>query len=435
MAKRESLTKRYGENVHMNSGPEEFRTHKKDDKGKILKKKIIHYNIEETQTPDLYEIGQEDNKSSADAVRFGIVIASVAVCMILIIAAWNMGRKHVALEDYVTIKYTGADGYAVAECVIDEDGIVNMLIAKDSDDSKEYIYRQFTRSLSGSVSESADKGISNGDRLKVEMTYDKELARSAGISVGSSTFNVRAKGIDAGTKIDLFENLEVIFAGISPDAYVVTRNLWEDEFLSQLSFTADKSSGIVVNDEITIHCDVDEDELGRHGYLVDTCDKSYAVDRLSSYIDTADQIDSAVLAKNMKLCTEAITADTEDSSFRMLYKATQDKSYLYLPNEESADNITLAGMQFLKRTGTASTDIPKNKIVLVYTADISCSDAEESVYFAFVFENGYVTADGEFNVLNSSDGELKYYCGVDYESVMLEVFDGDENNYTVLDLT
>ena len=372
----------------------------------------------------------ETNDSQNEKTKFIMAIVAVIACMVLVIIAWNMGKKHIALEDYVELSYTGADGYATAGCVIKRDAIVDKLVGKGVDESKKYLYGQFADSLEGYVAETEKSGISNGNKVSVIVTYDKELAKAAGISVGSSSFNVRAKGIEAGKKINLFDNVDVIFAGISPDAYVVTRNTWEDEFLSQLSYTADIQKNIKVNDEVTIHCNVDDVELGRHGYITDSFDKIYIVDKLSTYVEDASQIDNTVLLQRVQLCTASIKKETEDTSFRMLYKATNDKKYLHEPNEETADNITMIDSKFLERSNTASKELAKNKIVLIFSADITCSDYTETIYFGYVYENAYLTTDGSFNVLTNGESD-KYYCNVNFDDMMSEILGGSEDNYSV----
>ena len=57
--------------------------------------------------------------------------------------------------------------------------------------------------------------IANGQKVKIEVLFDKELAKELGVKIKAKDYTVRAKGIDAGTKIDLFSNVEVTFAGIS----------------------------------------------------------------------------------------------------------------------------------------------------------------------------------------------------------------------------
>lgn len=86
--------------------------------------------------------------------------------------------------------------------------------------------------------------IANGQKVKIEVLFDKELAKELGVKIKAKDYTVRAKGIDAGTKIDLFSNVEVTFAGISPDAYALVTNKWGDEYLGSLIFTADMTENI-----------------------------------------------------------------------------------------------------------------------------------------------------------------------------------------------
>ena len=130
------------------------------------------------------------------------------------------------------------------------------------------------------------------------------------------------------------------------------------------------------------------------------------------------------------MCTASIKKETEDTSFRMLYKATNDKKYLHEPNEETADNITMIDSKFLERSNTASKELAKNKIVLIFSADITCSDYTETIYFGYVYENAYLTTDGSFNVLTNGESD-KYYCNVNFDDMMSEILGGSEDNYSV----
>ena len=56
---------------------------------------------------------KEASQSDIEKARFIIAMAGVAVIMFLVVTAWNMGKKHVPLEDYVVVNFTGANGYAV----------------------------------------------------------------------------------------------------------------------------------------------------------------------------------------------------------------------------------------------------------------------------------------------------------------------------------
>jgi hypothetical protein len=115
----------------------------------------------------------------------------------------------------------------------------------------------------------------------------------------------------------------------------------------------------------------------------------------------------------------------------MIYRATGDRQYLYLPNDESAENVTFLEAKFLDRNDSASSELAKNKIVLIFSAEIVCGSEAENVYFGYIFENGYITADGTFNVLNGDADTDKYFCNVNYDEMLLEIMDGSDDNYTM----
>ena len=48
----------------------------------------------------------ETNDSQNEKTKFIMAIVAVIACMVLVIIAWNMGKKHIALEDYVELSYT-----------------------------------------------------------------------------------------------------------------------------------------------------------------------------------------------------------------------------------------------------------------------------------------------------------------------------------------
>ena len=372
---------------------------------------------------------KEASQSDIEKARFIIAMAGVAVIMFLVVTAWNMGKKHVPLEDYVVVNFTGANGYAVPGYEIKKEELVDMLVRADKNTDKEAIYKRFVDSIAASVTydmEEHPDGISNGDKIQVKVSYDKAIAKEAGLSVSNGTFNVRAKGIQSGTYIDLFQNIEVVFAGISPDAYVVVKNNWNEEFLAALDYIADKPEGIMVGDEVTLTCVTDKVSLGRKGYVTDNFSHTYKADKLSSYVKDVKQIDMGVINNLISGCKKTIVDETADTTFRMMYKATKDKKYLHEANNESAENIVFMEGKLLKRKAGENV-ADDNKIVLLFTADLLCGGETSEVYFAFVFPNGYITCNNEFNVAFTDYSEL-YYCNVNIDEMMDEIMGIDSDN-------
>ena len=172
----------------------------------------------------------------------------VLVLVILLVSLICAVASKVKPEDYITVSYTGADGYAVAECSVDTEKLYRRLAGKTKDADKQSRYRSLAESVSAAVHQ---MNIANGQKVKIEVLFDKELAKELGVKIKAKDYTVRAKGIDAGTKIDLFSNVEVTFAGISPDAYALVTNKWGDEYLGSLIFTADMTENIQKGDAVT----------------------------------------------------------------------------------------------------------------------------------------------------------------------------------------
>ena len=287
-------------------------------------------------------------------------------------------------------------------------------------------YRKLADSIKASISET---DISNGDKLTVTVEYDAELAEKIGITVSKSEYTVRASGIGQGEETDLFANIEVIFAGISPNAYVVINNNWKDGYISKLQFTADKSNDVKIGDEITIICSASPEDLARHGIVAKQLSVVYKADRLSSYVTSVSQIDMEMLQSMQNEAQKTIHSQTEDKTFRMLYRATGNRDYLYALNEETTANIQLVDKLLLTRKNVSEADTG-NYVYLIYSAEVSNADSMETVYFVFEYSEGYVTVDGEFNILHDEPAE-RYSCSTDYEALYQEKIGAKEDLYNV----
>jgi hypothetical protein len=360
-----------------------------------------------------------DEKKGVIAAGAGIVVV-LAVLLVCI-----LGSGKINLSKYVYLEYTGANGYASAECIVDTEKLYTKLAGKTDDAAKLKEYRDFADSVSAQTDAS---DIKNGSKLTINVTYDAQLAKQLGISFKKTSYSIKAEGIDSGTQIDLYSNVEVVFAGVSPKAYLVIANKWTDDYLKGLTFTADKSDNIAKGDEIVISCSDDYAEIARHGYVVKTDKAKITADELSVYAENKEQLDKTLLSTIDKETKSTIVSETEDVTFRMLYQATKESSYLRNSNEETVDDIQNLGIYFLKqKSGSEETD---NYLYYLYRATISDNSAQEDVYFLFEYKNGYVTKDSVFDI-DYGAAVRTYYCAVDSEELYEECIKTKENVYTI----
>ncbi len=357
-----------------------------------------------------------------------VCIVGIVICMLVI--AGMLANRHVNLADYVTFEYKGCNGYAEVVCNVERDKLYKDLAANEKNMEKLQMYRKFADSV---TAQTAQADIANGDKIYVTVECDQETAELAGLKIGNENFTARASGIGEGKKIDLYENVEVIFTGISPEAYVVVKNNWDEEYLESLEFSADKNSKIVVGDKIKIRCSATEQDLARKGYVVKSCEAEYKADGLSSYVDSGDKVDKELLKSLDGELTAAIEKLTEDATFRMLYKATGDDKYLRQLNDEKAENIELENILFLKRKAAVEGGMD-NYIYFIYSADVSNSSESQRLYFGFEFSQGYVTVEGKFDIAKD-EIEQRYSCSADYDDIYEELAGSKEENYNIQNLT
>lgn len=352
----------------------------------------------------------------------GIVLAVVVVTLIV----FFVNRNKINVSSYIKVEYTGANNYAVANCVVDTDKLYKAMAGNVRDMEKLTMYEELAKSVSATVDSS---NISNGQTVQVNVNYDDKKAQEAGIEFNNTTYELKASGISAGTVISLFENVEVVFAGMSPEAYVKVTNKWTDDYLSTLEFTSDKNSQIAMGDVIRISCSADTEELGRHGYIVSQVYIDYTVDMLNSYAQAAD-IDKNVLNSLSVEAIDTITKQVEDTTFRMMYKASKDAAYLKDVNEESVSGIQLVNTYFLKRKNSSEGTVD-NYIYMIYKAEVASPNNKMTVYFAFEYSQGYKTADGVFDIMHDKP-ENRYQCSNNINTLYSTVIGSKEELYNVL---
>lgn len=365
------------------------------------------------------------NKKTVMALVMAVVVLIIAVTLIF----YYNNKNRINISKYLTVNYKGVNGYASAQIQIDSEKIYNRLANKEKDETKLAKYKSFVESLKSST-EMTD--ISNGDSITIVTDYDKELAEELDLNIVNANYSMRAKGIGDGENISLFENVSVKFTGISPNACVVIENNWDKEFLNSLTFSVDKSKNISKNDEIEIKCDTSDEDFERHGYIADKLNVKVIADKLSVYISDSSQIQTDVLDQSDKICQQTITDQTTDPTFRMLYKATENKDYLHKMNDETVENIQLTNKYFMKRKNKEE-EITDNYIYLIYKTTVKCSDAQSDVYFAFEFCNGYLTDDSKF-VMDTDQTDKNYTCSDSFEKLYQNLIISKGEQYDIFEI-
>ena len=125
----------------------------------------------------------------------------------------------------------------------------------------------------------------------------------------------------------------------------------------------------------------------------------------------------------------AITQQVDDTTFRMMYKASQDTAYLRDVNDENVTSIEPVGTYFLKRKNVSEGTVD-NYIYMVFAADVVSSSNQMKIYFTFEYSQGYVSTDGSFDIMHDKP-ENRYQCSNNMESLYNSVIGSKGELYTI----
>ena len=139
--------------------------------------------------------------------------------------------KTVDLHDYTTTcKVKGYNGFGTVsiDCKWDKFTIdlAKYLKQKNKDMSESEVQSLVDRT-DWNISASKEKGLSNGDVVKVKYDFDKNYLKEYGIVFKGATQKINVKNLKKVKKVDIFDGLELKYSGEGPtiqtDDYITIR--------------------------------------------------------------------------------------------------------------------------------------------------------------------------------------------------------------------
>lgn len=336
-------------------------------------------------------------------------------------------NSNVDIKDFIVTEFKGLDGSGSVKCSIDEEKLLKKIAVDEKNAIVLLRYKKCINSIE--INFTCENGkLKNGDSINVEIKYDEELFENNKIKIENNTFDIKVGGLSKGKKIDVFEKIDVVVAGISPHAYANVQNGWEEEFLGKLQFSLDKTSKIAKGDVIKVTCTTSAEAFAENGYVPESMSKEYAVTVANSYVESVEEIDKKVLKEAWEQIEASIVKETNDLSFRMLYKATNDEKYLYQYNKENVESQELDQVYYLKKTDS-TVEGRENFVIFVVKAVISNQKETLPVYFAFEYYDAAKDNEGNFNIEHNQEGE-KYICSSSKEFVIGQMIDRRKTIYS-----
>lgn len=372
------------------------------------------------------------NKNINLNLKILIIAAVAAFCIILIVSKFYAAKYYrvVDISDYIKVTYTGVEGGGKAKFSLESDKLYRQLAGSE----KSAIVLTEIKDIIASVNiETDEKKLSNGDHIKVKVSYNSELAKKIDCRFKKLKYSAKVGGLSEGKKIDIFKNVEVVIAGVSPEAFATVSNKWEEDDLKNIAFTIIDPTNISKGDTVKVRCEATDDEIMAKGYLPESLSKEYKVDKVNCYISDVNQLDAGVLASINSEAIETIRKETENLRFRMFYKATGDSAYLFQFNNEWVNKTELVKTVFLTKKENAEVDT-RNYIYYIYKSNISNDSVTADIYFAFEYFDGIITTDDKC-VISHENQSVRYICGLDYDNIYGRTVNSKAGSYEIIEVS
>lgn len=269
----------------------------------------------------------EENKTKKKK-KTGLIV-SIVIILLAIIAGSVGGvlystllkKTTVDLSKYISIEFEGYEGYASFN---EEDLVFDQKELKKVLDSKK-LAEKLEQKLLAKVEISNNEKLSNGDEIEIKFKISEDWLEENKIELASDTIKIKVKDLEETDSIDLFEDLEFTYSGISPDLSIELKNNSKDDFIKNYvtySMERDKETtgysylyGIANGDKITVKASYDQTALESAGYRVKEDKYTFTVEKQAAYISDAKEITDDIQKKIEPKLLEKAKSVANNSDF------------------------------------------------------------------------------------------------------------------------
>lgn len=346
-------------------------------------------------------------KSRMVIVSIIMVICAVAL---IIFAIFHYFNKRPNINKYIEVACNGYNDYGLASYEIDTalleqyPGIDNYITVALSDDSC----------------------LSNGATINVHLSVDEEkLFDNYRIIPRYSDYGVEVKGLDDIARFNAFENIEIEYVGIAPNAYAEVRS--NNDFV----VTVEPDSNLSNGDKIVASIDDLKDQssieriVNKYNALPEKISKEFTASGVNTAIETADDLPADFIDDFNNKCINQVFDDIVDSDdLNKIFDTDKFyvvKNQLLLPKDENSSNNMLLSIIALKYSWIAQSQYGQGALYLPYGYKNAYIDSAGKIKIDYEKSNNwYSMLEPETNTMEAVLAEIKNYA--------------DENGYKLVDI-
>lgn len=323
------------------------------------------------------------------------------------------GEKEINLEDYLSVTYSGPNGYATANVDFDYLSFGDA-IAENSKNETMSLIEIGIAADNVTIDNDASENLSNNDTFTVTFNWDASKAKELGLKYIGKEKTYTVEGLEDVTEIDPFQDVTIEYSGTAPAGKADVKNNSSDSFLSTLRYSASKTSELSNGDKIVVKIDTSdvEQKALENNYVLTQTEKEYVVEGLPYYVSVLSDIPDEMMEKMKKQTEDVIDAGA----------AEWNKENEILNGKEFLGNYLL-----IKKDSKLYGD--NNYCYCIYKINATCEGEEFSYYYYVGFKDIIILEDGQCSV--DLTNNIKPYGNAFWGHVSGEAFLMGSNHYYI----
>lgn len=199
-----------------------------------------------------------------------VVIAAVVILLVILLRP-----KTINLDNYISVKYSGYNGYGTAEIVIDYNKMI--------DDMSEKLDKSETKRLKKGIKEEekltfkldTTSDLTNGDTIKLDVKIKRSFFENYKLKLEVNTKKFEVSGLKELTVLSPFDVLEITYSGYDPYCEPILTNTSTDEFLQENIYFHTDAYEVAGGDRFTVYANYSSDFMITGGYSMTETEKEY----------------------------------------------------------------------------------------------------------------------------------------------------------------
>lgn len=276
-------------------------------------------------------------------------------------------------------------------------------------------YEEFFDTVKVNIVDSPDATngeLSNGDKVELSYSYDKDMAKQLGLKVKANEEYVTVKNLPGATVVsleELFAGINISYTGVAPLITVELQNNTTDEVLSLVEFEiVDPKPFYDDGEMVTVKASFDEAVMSSNAYEIEDggtgYTKNYVVSSSDRYLTDASELPRDLL-EQMKAKGATLFGTNSGDANEFGLRVFSDAGLMYT-TENTKYTFRFTGTSFIsayfscvdsEHIGEVGTHV--NDVKIVYDTGVTQSDGQSVAAEAVViFRNVIKHADGTIDV-------------------------------------